>query len=201
MKLGALPLLLLNSIRSEKSSSAMGSGRGLAGLRRGGRYPPPREPDDVEGRDSKSSPASADAEPALNGETRADCWPRKDRDGGGDDTEIPESGELLAEVSPLCAESEAAAAAGEVEVEEEAAVPVATGSDVLPSPFLSSRPTFVDMIFLITSPGGLHSTTSMLGWVLEGRFIISKSNTGKTRVKNIHPQIECGSDKYASWFQ
>lgn len=111
MKLGALPLLLLNSIRSEKSSSAIGSGRGLAGLRKGGKYPPPREPDDVEGRESKSSPASADTEPALNGETREDCWPRKDKDGGGDDTEIPESGELLAEVSPLCAESGGAAAA------------------------------------------------------------------------------------------
>lgn len=169
MKLGALPLLLLNSIRSEKSSSAIGSGRGLAGLRKGGKYPPPREPDDVEGRESKSSPASADTEPALNGETREDCWPRKDRDGGGDDTEIPESGELLAEVSPLCAESGgaaavAAAAAGEEE-EVEAEAEVETGSDVLDSPFLSSRPTFVDMIFLITSPGGLHSTTSMLGCV------------------------------------
>lgn len=170
MKLGALPLLLLNSIRSEKSSSAMGSGRGLAGLRRGGKYPPPREPDDVEGRESKSSPASADTEPALvNGETRDDCWPKKDRDGGGDDTEIPESGELLAEVSPLCAESGAAAAAG-AEEEVEAESDVSTGSDVLVSPFLSSRPTFVDMIFLITSPGGLHSTTSMLGCVLERKF-------------------------------
>lgn len=54
MKLGALSLLLLNSILSEKSSSAIGSGRGLAGLLNGGKYPP-RDPDDVEGNESRSS--------------------------------------------------------------------------------------------------------------------------------------------------
>lgn len=59
MKLGAFPLLLLNSMRSEKSSSAMGSGSGLAGRRRGrGRNPLPRDPEDVDGRESRSRPSS-----------------------------------------------------------------------------------------------------------------------------------------------
>lgn len=64
MKFGALPLLLLNSIRSEKSSSAMRSGKGLAGRLRGGKYPP-LVPEEVDGRDSRSSLTSEDDAPVL----------------------------------------------------------------------------------------------------------------------------------------
>ena len=68
MKLGAFPLLLLNSIRSEKSSSTMGSGRGLAGrLRGGGGKPLPLEPEEVEGRERRSRPSSEEPPTAPAG--------------------------------------------------------------------------------------------------------------------------------------
>lgn len=172
IKFGALLLLLLNSIRSEKSSSAMGSGNGLAGLLRGGRYPP-REPDDVDGSDNKSSLASDDPTVMLvlseaaddddncddeeeeeeddDDEGDVEFWPRKDKDGGGDETEIPESGELLVDVSPVLVELEALVTESE--------------GELLFSAFLIRVLKLGVIMFLMRFSGGCHNTTSMLGLV------------------------------------
>lgn len=192
MKFGAFPLLLLNSILSEKSSSTIGSGRGLAGLLRGGGGKPlPLEPEEVEGRESRSSPSSEDAPPAAEVEgvrEVTELRPRKERAGGGDEMDIPESGELLLEEEEEEDKEEEGAAEEEdvhvvegkdedeeVEVEGEVdVVALEEGVEVVGdgsafSPAFSDALIFASMLGEMMVPrmvgGGCHNTTSMLGFV------------------------------------
>lgn len=185
MKFGAFPLLLLNSILSEKSSSTMGSGRGLAGLLSGGGGKPlPLEPEEVEGRERRSSPSSEVAPPAAEVEgvrEVTELRPRKERAGGGEEMDIPESGELLEEeeedaeeeedvhVVEAKDEDEEEGVEGEVDVVElEEGVEVAGDGSAF-SAASSDALIFASMFGVIMVPrmvgGGCHNTTSMLGFV------------------------------------
>lgn len=196
MKFGAFPLLLLNSIRSEKSSSTIGSGRGLAGrLRGGGGKPLPLDPEEVEGRERRSRPNSEEApmapagveaeeETEKEGEAVTELRPRKERAGGGEEMDIPESGELLEEEDEDEEEGledkeeegseEEEADEGEVFVMEglEEDEEVLHGGSAAAVAFCDALilESMLDVIMVRRMEvGGCHSTTSMLGLVLWDR--------------------------------
>ncbi|MPC31947.1 hypothetical protein E2C01_025247 [Portunus trituberculatus] len=171
---------------SEKSSSTIGSGRGLAGLLRGGGGKPlPLEPEEVEGRERRSNPSSEDVPPAAEVEgvrEVTELRPKKERAGGGEEMDIPESGELLEEEEEEDAEEEDVHVVvedkdedeegmeGEVDVVAlEEGVEVAGDGSAFSAAF-SDALIFASMFGVMMVPrmegGGCHNTTSMLGFVL-----------------------------------